>query len=130
MIDESASPKRSSKLHGKRYRFSLRALIAVTTLVAAGAAIAANYPAIAQLAFLIFLVIVFEIVFPWAFQAVGERLGRSKYRLSAIVVLTCLVGGCVVWSISQRLWPPHVGACFGALFGMVMLVCVMHAKKK
>lgn len=125
MIDESVAPQ-PSRLPGKRYRFSVRALFGVTTLIAAGAAFVANYPAVALLALLLFLLMVFEIVFPLALKAAGERIGRSKYRMTLIVLLIGFVGGCFIWSLSQQLWPPHAGACIGALFGMVILVFVMY----
>jgi hypothetical protein len=113
MIDEPVKSDPSLKRPRRRFRFSLKMLLIVTTLVAAGAAVAANYPDIAAL---VLLVAPLEFGAPRAWRAFAKYLGRSRFRLPVIAISLGIATSCLIWILVYGL----SSAVFGVVFGYLI----------
>jgi O-antigen/teichoic acid export membrane protein len=126
MVDEVVQEKPIAPLEPKkRFSFSLRLLMIVVTLAAAGAAFAANYPIIA--AFLAFAFL-WELA-PWVMQSAAMRLGQGKYRRMTLSISICFVLGCALWALVRGIGPAILGAWFGAFFTLVVWFSGFDSKK-
>ena len=127
MTDEPAKSDPSLKMPRRRFSFSLKLLLVVTTLVAAGAAVAANYPVIAAV---IVLTLIWELGLPWALQTTAKHLGQKRYRRATLGISLSFVIACAIWVLLRGIGPAVLGVVFGSLFAFMVWLAGFKNKKK
>ncbi|QDT71447.1 hypothetical protein [Lacipirellula limnantheis] len=127
MTDEPVKPDPSLKRPRRRFSFSLKMLLVVTTLVAAGAAVAANYPVIAAV---IILTLVWELGLPWALQTTTKYLGQKRYRKATLSISLSFVIACAAWALLRGIGPAILGVVFGSLFAFLVWIVGFENEKE
>ena len=106
----------SANVTKRRFRFSLKLLLFVITLAAAGAAFAANYPA--EAAFIAFVAFLELLV--WGAFSAGKHLGRGRHRKAVILAGLTVSAICWVWVAIHGPGPVMLGGVFGAYYTIII----------
>lgn len=101
-------------------------LLIVTTLVAAGAAVATNYPVIAAV---IGLTLIWELGLPWALQTTAKHLGQKPYRRATLGISLSFVIACVIWVLIYGVGAAILGVVFGSLFAFLVWLTGLENEK-
>ncbi len=116
MTNYPSSNIQSANAAKRRFRFSLKLLLFVITLAAAGAAFAANYPGEA---FFIGFVAFLELLV-WGAFAAGNHLGRGRHRKAVILAGLTVSAICWAWVAIHGPGPVMLGGFFGAYYAIII----------